>query len=96
MAICRANGERNGVGAVEYRQADWTEWDDQGSYEWILGSDILYGEAQHPGEPHVPIEERQVLQRQRKRSAGRSERRGEMTDEPGQADAIDPEAREEA
>ncbi len=48
LAICRRNGERNGVEAVEYRLADWTEWDDAGRYDWILGSDILYGETIHP------------------------------------------------
>jgi predicted nicotinamide N-methyase len=48
MWLCRRNGERNGVGPLEYRQADWTEWHDTGQYDWILGADILYGEPQHP------------------------------------------------
>lgn len=48
MSVCRLNGERNGVGTVEHRLADWNEWDDAGRYQWILGSDILYGEALHP------------------------------------------------
>jgi len=48
MAVCRRNGERNGVGAVEHRLADWTEWRDAERYDWILGSDILYGESLHP------------------------------------------------
>jgi predicted nicotinamide N-methyase len=48
LAICRRNGERNGVGSIEYRLADWTEWADDGRYDWVLGSDILYGEALHP------------------------------------------------
>lgn len=48
MSVCKRNGERNGARAIEYRLADWTHWDDAGRYEWILGSDILYGETMHP------------------------------------------------
>ena len=48
MAVCRRNGERNGVGEIEYRIADWTSWDDDRQYDWILGSDVLYGEGLHP------------------------------------------------
>jgi predicted nicotinamide N-methyase len=63
LAVCRRNGARNGVGpdapggaggsgaaagAVEYRQADWAAWDDAARYDWILGADVIYGEAAHP------------------------------------------------
>lgn len=48
MSVCRRNGERNGAEGIEYRLADWTAWDDAGRYDWILGSDVLYGEAAHP------------------------------------------------
>lgn len=48
MSVCKRNGERNGVGAVEYRLADWAEWNDGERYDWILGSDVLYGEPMHP------------------------------------------------
>lgn len=48
MSICKRNGERNAVAAVEHRLADWTDWDDDGRYDWILGSDVLYGESLHP------------------------------------------------
>jgi methyltransferase-like protein 23 len=56
MSVCKWNGQRNGQrnggrggGApIEYRLADWTSWDDAGRYDWILGSDILYGETLHP------------------------------------------------
>ena len=47
MSICKRNGERNGVRAIEYRLADWTTWNDTTHYDWILGSDILYGETMH-------------------------------------------------
>ena len=47
LQLCRRNGERNGVKAIEYRLADWTAWDDAECYDWILGSDILYGESLH-------------------------------------------------
>jgi methyltransferase-like protein 23 len=48
MSICRRNGERNGVEAIEHRLVDWAEWDDTARYDWIIGSDILYAETMHP------------------------------------------------
>src|SRR4029079_12367728 len=47
LAVCRLNGERNGVGTVECRAADWAFWDDATRYDWVIGSDILYGEEFH-------------------------------------------------
>lgn len=48
LHLCKRNGERNGVKGIAYRLADWTTWDDAGRYDWIIGSDILYGESLHP------------------------------------------------
>lgn len=48
MSVCRRNGERNGVAGIEYRLVDWTDWRDEAPYDWIIGSDILYGESFHP------------------------------------------------
>lgn len=48
LSVCRLNGERNDAGPIEYRSADWTSWDVDGRYEWVLGSDILYAESMHP------------------------------------------------
>ncbi|CAA9465774.1 MAG: hypothetical protein AVDCRST_MAG65-256 [uncultured Solirubrobacteraceae bacterium] len=48
LEICQRNGARNGARAIEHRLADWAEWDDTERYDWIIGSDILYGEAAHP------------------------------------------------
>lgn len=48
LAVCMENGARNGVGTIEYRLADWTDWHDERCYEWIIGSDILYAERLHP------------------------------------------------
>src|SRR5215218_4252843 len=48
LSICKQNGARNGVSTIEYRLADWTDWQDGGCYEWIIGSDILYAERLHP------------------------------------------------
>ncbi|HEX2080731.1 MAG TPA: methyltransferase domain-containing protein [Longimicrobium sp.] len=48
MSVCRRNGERNGVREIDYRLVDWTDWNDEGRYDWIIGSDILYGESMHP------------------------------------------------
>lgn len=53
MQICKRNGERNGVTSIEHRLADWTTWDDAGRYEWIIGSDILYGDVLHPHLRHI-------------------------------------------
>jgi len=48
MSVCRRNGGRNGLKGIEYRLADWTSWSDTARYDWIIGSDILYGEVLHP------------------------------------------------
>jgi methyltransferase-like protein 23 len=48
LHLCKRNGERNGVDAIEYRPADWTEWGDVRHFDWIIGSDILYGESLYP------------------------------------------------
>ena len=48
MDVCRRNGARNGHAEITYRTADWTEWADPVRYDWIVGSDILYGERMHP------------------------------------------------
>ncbi len=48
MSLCKRNCERNGVGAVEHRLAEWSGWEDAERYERIIGSDILYGEESHP------------------------------------------------
>jgi predicted nicotinamide N-methyase len=53
LGVCRRNGARNAaaggaVAPITYRLADWTAWDDAERYDWILGSDVLYGETTHP------------------------------------------------
>lgn len=48
MSVCQRNAALNGVETIEQRIVDWTDWSDAGYYDWILGSDILYGEAMHP------------------------------------------------
>lgn len=45
LAVCRRNGERNGVASIDYRLADWSAWSDEGQYDWILGADVLYAES---------------------------------------------------
>lgn len=47
LAIGRLNAERNGATGIEYRAADWEAWDDPAWYDWVIGSDILYGESLH-------------------------------------------------
>ena len=48
MSACKRNCERNRVETVEHRLADWTAWDDGEKYDWIVGSDILYGVELQP------------------------------------------------
>jgi predicted nicotinamide N-methyase len=48
MYACKRNCERNRVETVEHRLADWTSWEDAGRYDWIIGSDILYGVELQP------------------------------------------------
>ena len=47
LAIGRLNADRNGETGIEYRTADWEEWAEAGRYDWVIGSDILYGESLH-------------------------------------------------
>jgi predicted nicotinamide N-methyase len=47
MAMCRQNGERNGVRSIDYRLTDWLAWDDAAHYDWIIGADILYADTSH-------------------------------------------------
>lgn len=53
LGVCQRNGTRNGVAGIEYRLADWTEWDSSEQHDWILGSDILYSERLHPHLLHI-------------------------------------------
>jgi predicted nicotinamide N-methyase len=53
LAVCRVNGERNGAKVAACRLADWTAWDDAGTYHWIIGSDIAYREELHPHLRHI-------------------------------------------
>jgi hypothetical protein len=48
MSVCGCDGARNGVVATEQGLAEWSEWDDAGPCEWVLGVDVLDGEAPHP------------------------------------------------
>ncbi|MDP9150031.1 MAG: protein N-lysine methyltransferase family protein [Myxococcota bacterium] len=48
LDVCKTNAKRNSVTTIEHRAADWTTWDDLATYDWILGSDILYAQSMHP------------------------------------------------
>jgi methyltransferase-like protein 23 len=47
MHLCRRNGARNGARGIEYRNADWSSWDDVRRYDLIIGADILYSDTMH-------------------------------------------------
>jgi methyltransferase-like protein 23 len=53
MSVCRRNGARNGAREIDYRLVDWTDWRDEACYDWIIGSDILYGASMHPHLRHI-------------------------------------------
>jgi predicted nicotinamide N-methyase len=46
LVVCGRNAERNRVTLTQCA-ADWTAWTDTGSYDYILGSDILYNDGVH-------------------------------------------------
>lgn len=48
LSLCRPNGARNGLESIAYRLAEWASWDPGPTHDWIIGADILYGEALHP------------------------------------------------
>jgi predicted nicotinamide N-methyase len=47
MSLCKRNCELNQIKTIEHRLADWTVWNDTYQYDWIIGSDILYGVDMH-------------------------------------------------
>jgi predicted nicotinamide N-methyase len=48
LHVAKMNAERNEVRTIEHRAADWTAWEDEATYDWILGADILYAVSLHP------------------------------------------------
>lgn len=48
LHVARMNAEKNGGLAIEHREADWTAWNDDATYDVILGSDVLYAERTQP------------------------------------------------
>lgn len=53
LSVCQLNGRQNGIGGIEYQLVDWTDWQDDGRYDYIIGSDILYGDTLHPYLRHI-------------------------------------------
>jgi predicted nicotinamide N-methyase len=53
MSLCQVNAQRNGVGDIEYGLVDWVAWTEQRRFDYILGADILYGDALHPHLWHI-------------------------------------------
>lgn len=44
LSLAKRNLKLNKTSTVEQRLVDWTDWQDTAQYDYILGSDILYGE----------------------------------------------------
>ena len=53
MSVGKRNIKLNKVENIEQRVVDWTSWNDSEKYDWIIGSDILYGEAMHAHLHHI-------------------------------------------
>jgi predicted nicotinamide N-methyase len=53
LSLCHRNGQRNHLNNIEYQLVDWTEWEDTTRYDWILGSDIMYGDTLHSDLQHI-------------------------------------------
>ncbi|HLM62580.1 MAG TPA: 50S ribosomal protein L11 methyltransferase [Pyrinomonadaceae bacterium] len=47
LSVGKRNIALNGIETIEQRVVDWTSWNDTEKYDWIIGSDILYGEEMH-------------------------------------------------
>lgn len=47
LSLARRNILLNGIKTIEQRTVDWTEWNIEEKFDWIIGSDILYGDAMH-------------------------------------------------
>jgi predicted nicotinamide N-methyase len=47
LSVCKKNGERNGLTDIEYRLADWSDWQISDQFDWLIGSDILYSVNMH-------------------------------------------------
>lgn len=48
MSLARRNLELNKVTTIRQKIVDWTTWNDSVRYDYLLGSDILYGEEMQP------------------------------------------------
>lgn len=53
LHLCQQNGARNRLAGIGYRRADWVEWPDLGTFDWIIGSDVLYADALHEYLRHI-------------------------------------------
>ena len=53
MSVGKRNITLNRVETIEQKIVDWTNWNDDEKYDWIIGSDILYGEAMHEHLRHI-------------------------------------------
>ena len=53
LDICRRNSRKNNLETIEHRLVDWMDWHDTTRYDWILGSDIMYGDSLHSDLQHI-------------------------------------------
>ena len=53
MSVCQLNARRNGIEGIEYALVDWIDWRDDACYDYIIGADILYGDALHSFLRHI-------------------------------------------
>ncbi len=53
LSVCALNAQVNGIEGIECLQADWREFTAETRYDYIIGSDILYGVPLHPDLWHI-------------------------------------------
>jgi predicted nicotinamide N-methyase len=47
LALCVANAKANGIEGIEVALANWDAWTDAGTYDLIIGSDVVYERSAH-------------------------------------------------
>jgi predicted nicotinamide N-methyase len=52
LVVSARNAERNGA-VLEQRAADWTDWQETGTYDFIIGADILYADTLYAELRHI-------------------------------------------
>ena len=47
LHVARLNAKENGLASIQHSAADWTAWEDQSLYDFIVAADVLYADFMH-------------------------------------------------